>query len=446
MNQKQDVIVVGGGIAGLAAAALLANGGKTVLLLEQSGSPGGRAKTRVRDGFHFNLGAHALYRGGPAQSVLSELGVSYTGSAPPLSGQMALMNGSLHTFPSATLSLLTTDLFGLPSKLETARLLGSVSKIRTDDILDTPLAEWVESRATHSDVRNLLLSVCRLTTYANSPERISAGCAIKQLQMALSNGVLYLDGGWQTLVEGLRQAAEREGVVIRTGARVDSIERNRAGGAIGVRLATGDVVRADSVLIAASPSVASALLGSGVAGNTKWDAAIPVRAASMDVALKNLPRPRNLFVLGIDKPLYFSVHSASARLAPAGAALAHMIWYLAEDEAARPDTIKAEFEQLLDKAQPGWRDLVIHSEFLPELIVANALPEARTHGIMGWPGPAVAEVPGLFLAGDWVGGGGVLADAALGSARQAARLIAGRPTVSADVIPAMTADVTAAVG
>lgn len=70
-----DVIVIGGGLGGLAAAAYLARGGRRVAILERSKRIGGRATTRQEQGFHLNLGAHALYRCGPAEAALAELGV-----------------------------------------------------------------------------------------------------------------------------------------------------------------------------------------------------------------------------------------------------------------------------------------------------------------------------------------------------------------------------------
>lgn len=65
-----DVIVVGGGLAGLAAAAYLARAGRSVTLFEQAAAVGGRARTRKQGAFSLNQGAHALYLGGPAEQVL----------------------------------------------------------------------------------------------------------------------------------------------------------------------------------------------------------------------------------------------------------------------------------------------------------------------------------------------------------------------------------------
>ena len=80
-------------------------------------------------------------------------------------------------------------------------------------------------------------------------------------------------------------------------------------------------------------------------------------------------------------------------------------------------------QRLLDLMQPGWRAALVARRFLPHLTVSHALVTAAQGGTAGRPGPAVPDVPGLYVAGDWVGPEGMLADASLASARQAARLI-----------------------
>ena len=124
-----DVVVIGGGVAGLAAAAFIARDGKRVLLFEQSHSLGGRAQTKQQDGFYLNLGPHALYRGGRGIEVLRELGIEPRGKVPSVSGAFAVKNGVKHTFPAGAISLFTTSLFGLSAKLEAARFLASLGRI-----------------------------------------------------------------------------------------------------------------------------------------------------------------------------------------------------------------------------------------------------------------------------------------------------------------------------
>ena len=57
----------------------------------------------------------------------------------------------------------------------------------------------------------------RVATYGGDLGRMSAECAVSQVQIAMSDGVYYLDGGWQTLVSGLLGAATGSGVDVRTG-------------------------------------------------------------------------------------------------------------------------------------------------------------------------------------------------------------------------------------
>jgi len=73
--------------------------------------------------------------------------------------------------------------------------------------------------------------------------------------------------------------------------------------------------------------------------------------------------------------------------------------------------------------QPGWRQVLVARRFEPHLIVSNALVTAAQGGTEGRPGPAVPDMPGLYIAGDWVGPEGMLGDATLASARRAAKLI-----------------------
>ncbi|NDD68780.1 MAG: FAD-dependent oxidoreductase, partial [Synechococcaceae bacterium WB9_4xC_028] len=57
MEEQQDVIVIGGGIAGLTAAALLARHGLQVTLLEAHHQLGGCAGTFRRGPYTFDVGA-----------------------------------------------------------------------------------------------------------------------------------------------------------------------------------------------------------------------------------------------------------------------------------------------------------------------------------------------------------------------------------------------------
>jgi len=431
MRTTTDVVVIGGGLAGLAAATFLARAGRSVTLIEKAHEVGGRAVTHTKGDFRFNLGPHALYRGGHGAQVLRELGVQFTGSMPSASGGYAIKRSVTHTLPTGFVSLLTTGLLRLPGKLETARILGSFNKIDAPAVQHLTVREWLEQAIRQPDARGLVQALFRVATYADNPDHQSAGAALAQLQMALTSNVLYLDGGWQVLVEGLRMAAQAAGVKIATGKRAAAIDSDTA--VRGLRLADGSTLAASSMIIAGSPADAAALIQSNEKNVFhQWaDTAIPVKAACLDIGLARLPRPRALFALGIDRPLYFSVHSAVAKLGPDGGAVIHAAKYL--NPALRTDAKadEQELEGVLDTMQPGWREVVVERRFLPSLVVSHMLVTAAAGGTAGRPGPAVPGIRNLYVAGDWVGPEGMLADASLASAKRAAELITRSENVSA---------------
>lgn len=419
-----DVIVVGGGLAGLTAATYAARAGRSVTLFEKARGLGGRACTHDEGGFLFNIGPHALYNGSAARPILKELGVLYSGKPPQTSGGFAVRGGRKHTLPGGMLSLLTTGLLGLPAKLELAGLLGGLGRIDPEPWRRQSVRAWLDSTVRHAEVRALLEALVRVSTYANIPEQLSAGAAIRQLQLAFGKGVLYLDGGWQTLVDGLRQAASRAGVRFQSGVRVEAVEGAEC--VRGVRLANGERLRSTAVILTGGPEDAATLVQDGSSPTLRrWATdAVPVRAACLDVGLARLPRPKATFGLGIDEPLYFSVHSAYAKLGPEATATIHVAKYLAprDDAGGEARAIEAELEGLLDLLQPGWREAVAARRFLPKMTVAHHIPTAADGGYEGRPSVAVPEIADLYVAGDWVGDQGMLADASLASAKRAAEL------------------------
>ena len=415
-----NTVIIGGGIAGLTAAAYLARAGHTVTVFEKAQTIGGRARTENKQDFAFNLGPHALYRQGAGVKVLRELGVEFSGKIAGTDGAFAIDQGRKHTMPGGAVSLLTTSLLNLPAKMEAGKLLANFAKLDAPSFDHLTVREWLDQTVRQPKVAQLAQALFRVSSYANDPERQSAGAAIRQLQMGLDGGVYYLNHGWQTLVNGLRAVAEQAGATIQSEASVTAIERQASG--FTVRLAKGETRAASCVIIAASPMDAASLVKDNKALTKYAKAAIPGRAACLDVALTRLPQPHARFALGIDAPFYFSVHSATAHLAPDHGAMIHVAKYLTTNANEEALTIEQELEQMLDLLQPGWRTLVVARRFLPRLTVTNALVT-----VGGWakrPSPVVPGLDGLYITGDWVGDEGELADASFASGKAAAQMIA----------------------
>ncbi|MCP3099219.1 FAD-dependent oxidoreductase [Myxococcus sp. K15C18031901] len=418
--QAMKVAVVGGGLGGLTAAALLARGGCEVTVYERAKDLGGRARTSGVDGFCFNLGPHALYLAGAAARVLGHLGIRPRGGIPGQRGHSyALRAGQLHTLPRGPVSLMTTDVVGLPGKLELAKLLASLRRLDADALATTSTRDWLGARLSRDDARDVFGSLVRVGTYCADLDALSAQVAVSQLQLALEGNVLYLDGGWRMLVEAVEAAARAAGARVVTSARVEGLVL-RDGVVEGLRVA--DAVHAvDAVVVAGSPADVAALVPED--GHLARDAAeaTPVKAATLELGLSRLPRPDAVFALGSDRPWYASVHSAAARLGPEGGAMVHVMKYLGPRE---PDVSEAELEAVMDTLQPGWREHLVARRYRPGLVVNHLLPRADAGGYGGRPPSQVPHLRGLFRVGDWVGPEGLLADASFASAEAVARVLA----------------------
>jgi phytoene dehydrogenase-like protein len=445
---SNNVVVVGGGLAGLAASLYLARGGRTVTVFEKRRDLGGRAITSLRQGFRFNLGAHALYRTGAASQVYRELGVPADGVLAKGRG-VAILGGDDHKFPGGFWSILTTSLLSPGAKLKLVGLLLRLRRIDPTPFASMTLRQWLDQNIEDARLREVMEAFFRLFTYADHADRQSAAYALAQAKIAL-RGAKYVHEGWQKIVDRIRNSAVTAGVTFVSSARI-----------VGVHHANGEVksvelgglefgpdkmdtkalampemkpedvegarIPASTVILAVDPATAAELIDDANVSR-EWTSLKPITAACLDVALTALPQPKHTFAIGIDRPLYLSVHSAFAHLAPKGGALIHTAKYLKQERGTLDDDSSArrtvtsederELEDLLDRVQPGWREVLVHRRFLPAMTVANALPEP------GKPRPShVTPIRGLYLAGDWVGSEGLLSDASLASARAAAKTI-----------------------
>ncbi len=272
-----DVVIVGGGLGGLAAAIRLGAAGHAVTVLERNGNLGGQLADRERDGFRFDVG--------PTLLTLPELFDSlFELSGTSLSAEVELVrldpqiryrwaDGStldVRDDPDATAkgfealaagggdayrrfdahgrriwelserTFLEGPMAGpLPfaRRMHSPRDLAAIDALRTLSgrarrMFDDPrLVQWAERYAT-----------CAGSSPFAAPATLSC---IPHVESA--HGTWYPLGGMSRLRDALVRAARRTGSVLRPGVEVEAIERN--GHRVrGVRTTDGERVPADVVV------------------------------------------------------------------------------------------------------------------------------------------------------------------------------------------------------
>lgn len=415
---KKKIAVVGAGLAGLTAAAELVKAEQHVTLIERSSAVGGRAATLVKDGFYLNQGPHALYKSGALYGYLRESNITLShGPSPKFKRAFALAEGRLFDFPISIQTLVGTKVLSVGEKVELVSLITRLSAISTEEVAGVSLSHWLTNTTGNKRVREVIEALVRLSTYSNNPEEMSAGAAIRQLALAL-RGVVYLDHGWQTIVDAI-YALSRHALETKLETEVRTVSPSAQGVEISM---DGCSEHFDAVIMAIPPAKISALLPQS-SSLDELNSISPNVVACLDVCLERLPLPDNTFALGIDEPLYYSVHSSAAELARGDQAVIHTAAYLEPGERGSEAHEKRLIE-FLDAIQPGWTEYLVHKRFLPNMVASFGTARFSTNGSNGVANVTLSgDYPNVYVCGDWVGSSHLLADAAVDSARKAAAAI-----------------------
>ncbi len=293
MSKKNDVVVIGAGHNGLTAAALLARAGRKVIVVEQREVIGGLAAGHeLHPGYRSTGVLHdtAGVRRWVVESLeLEKHGLAFHATPPPVFvpelngrglelfhdpgaaaeelGQHSARDAERYREYRAWLARIAPvfrrlldrsppeifepgfgDLLGLGRSALSLRLLGKrhmmeILRIAPMCVADY-LGEWFESEL----VRAALAGPAISSTWAGP---WSPGTNLNLLLGAAhSDGPVK--GGPQALVAALERAARAQGVEIRTGAEVESLEL-RGGRVTGLRLAGGELIEAASVAASCDP-------------------------------------------------------------------------------------------------------------------------------------------------------------------------------------------------
>ena len=247
---RPDVVVIGGGLAGISAALELAEAGRAVTLVEGRPWLGGATCSFQRRGLMIDNGQHLFLRCCTAyRDLLARLGVTascviqdrldLTVLAPgrPAGPAQASLRRSGLPSPAHLAGALAR--FRLLSVTDRARVAAAAATLRFADVgrgNDRNLAGWLADHGQHERARTMLWDWFCAATLNTLPERADLCLAAGTIRTAVLAGRDHADIGVPSVPFSQLHAAPSEallgrlGVTIRLSTRAAAVEPDPAGG------------------------------------------------------------------------------------------------------------------------------------------------------------------------------------------------------------------------
>lgn len=431
LTEARHVVVIGGGIAGLAAATVLAERGARVTLLEAGERLGGRvAAWPLGDGRTMSRGFHAFFRQyynlrGLLKRADPDLDRLIPVDDYPLQRPDGLRDSFTHLPKTPPWSILG---FVLQSPTFPVRALADVNLSAATELIrvsfprtfsdydDESAAQFLDRLRFPAAARDLALEVFARSFFAD-PSNFSAAELVAMFHtyfLGSAEGLLfdvpdddYDTALWQPLGELLGEL----GADVRTGTRAESVAVRDDGAA--VMLADGSTLEADAVVVATDPAPARELVaGLEAEGGDEWrDAVAATVNAPPFVVVRlwydgkvNADRPAFVATSGYGPLDNVSVlerfEAGAARWSDEeGGSVVELHAYACDESAIEdPQPVVDELERELHRIFPETEALgVRHREVLVRDDCTLITPGRWTDR----PG-VETPWPQLVLAGDWV--------------------------------------------
>lgn len=422
-----DVIVIGGGYAGLSAGALLAHEGYQVLLLEQAKELGGRAGFMDKDGYTLEYGLHAnrFASDGAAAAVFRRLDrqLEFIEPAEP----ELWKDGEWWTLPNTMGRIMKSQLLSFPDRLRAVRYLAKLA-------LGNPIKryqlslEGMTASCKSVETTELIRILSAIGIMAPDLRYSSAGEMGAFLKKALRSKVKagYPKGGTRSIIEGLREELEEDGQIM-TANRVNRLMLKKG---LVNQVKTDTATYSAHAVVCAIPLQGLPDLFGGkdlpIKFVKKARELIPTAGIALDIGLKESISDQDGLLVSAD-PLAIGQFTSNIDpgMAPQGKQLLSWYYQLPQPWIKNKVKMNQEEQRLRDLIQEMYPDVWELAEW------DRALYLPMVDGFLPRPGQTAEDRPdftipsvvNLFLCGDTTRAHGTGGDTAFNSAIHVSRLV-----------------------
>ncbi len=402
-----DVLIVGGGLAGLCAARTLHAAGRTFTILEASDAVGGRVRTDLVDGFRLDRGFQVLLDAYPeAATVLDYAELDLKAFLP---GAMIHFEGRFHELndpwrrPMAAIGSLGNPIGTFTDKLKVATIRQRALQGTVEDRFRSPETTTIDAlrQAGLSDVIINRFFRPFLGGIFLEPELLTSSRMFDFVFRMFSTGNAVVPAlGMEEIPKQLASALPPASIRLNT--RVIEVTPGQ------VRLEGGETLRARAVIVATEGPAAARLLGDDIRSKGQGVTCMYFSAPRSPIAAPMLVLNgdgkgpiNNLCVPSVVSPDY----------APAGQTLISATSLIDTTETAVLDHLQAWFGSRIT----DWHHLRTYR--IPYALPNQAAPALAT------PERDVRRAPGLFVCGDHMDNASI--NGAMVSGRRAAQAVLG---------------------
>ena len=422
-----DVIVIGGGYAGLSVGALLAHKGYDILLLEKSKSLGGRASYMEKDGYTVEYGLHAnrFASDGAAAAVFRRLDRELEFIAP---GEPELWReGEFQPLPNSVGKIFKSSILPFSAKLSAARYLAKL--VLGDPAKKYQLSlEEMTAGSKSEEVLEILRVLSGIGIIAPDLRNSSAGEMAAFLKKALRAKVKvgYPKGGTPSIIEGLREEVEESGQIM-TSAKVTRLMLKKG---LVNQVKTDSATYTALAVVSSIPVQGIPDLFGGKDLPIKFvkqaRELVPTAGISMDIGLKEAVSDKD-GLLVTSEPLSMGQFTSNIDpdMAPEGKQLLSWYYPLPLPWVKNADKMEREegvLRDLLQEMFPTIWESVDWERTMRMTMVDGFLPRpGQTRADR--PGFTIPSIENFFLCGDTTRAEGTGGDTAFNSAIHVSRLV-----------------------